>query len=204
MPPVSSRTKTRSTPRSTSGLSGAASSSSGTTRTGRRLANRSSPLRRPSSACSGRTLARGIVPLRSADGAEQHRVARLRQVQRAVGQRRMEGVDRRTADDGFGERQLEVKALRADAPARAWPAPPPPDQCRRRATPGSSRALLLSTKKWKTGNRNGKRETVNAPLETGSSISGCVVSGFPFSPVAVRGPPRPAAPGSATGATRAC
>src|SRR4051812_36964178 len=54
MPPVSSRTTSRSVPSIRSRLSGLASSRAVAGRTGRRLANRPSPLRRPSSPCSGR------------------------------------------------------------------------------------------------------------------------------------------------------
>src|SRR5438477_7620605 len=59
MPPVNSRTTTRSTPSMTARLSVEASMSSGKTRTGRRLANRPRLLRSANSACSGRTEARG-------------------------------------------------------------------------------------------------------------------------------------------------
>src|SRR5664279_1349001 len=60
MPPVSSRTTTRSTPASFSALSGAAAASFSCTVTGRTLAKRPSALRMPSSPCSGRTFARGV------------------------------------------------------------------------------------------------------------------------------------------------
>src|SRR3954447_6477908 len=61
MPPVSSRTTSRSTPSISSRLSGLESSSAGLGRTGRRLANRPRPLRRPSSPCSGRGLSGSVV-----------------------------------------------------------------------------------------------------------------------------------------------
>src|SRR4051794_376643 len=54
MPPVSSRTTSRSVPSMTSRLSGLASSRAGNGLTGRRVANRPSPSRMPSSPCSGR------------------------------------------------------------------------------------------------------------------------------------------------------
>ena len=63
MPPVSSRTTSRSTPVSTSGLSVEANSKAGASLTGRRLANRPSALRMPSSPCSGRTFAVGLSHL---------------------------------------------------------------------------------------------------------------------------------------------
>src|SRR5215217_463528 len=54
MPPVSSRTTSRSVPSMRSRLSGLASRSAGLGRTGRMFANRPSSLRRPSRPCSGR------------------------------------------------------------------------------------------------------------------------------------------------------
>ena len=60
-PPVSSRTTSRSVPSIRSRLSGLASSSAGLGRTGRRLANRPRPLRRPSRPCSGRGAAGSVV-----------------------------------------------------------------------------------------------------------------------------------------------
>src|SRR6185437_11092854 len=59
MPPVSSRTTTKSTPCSSSALIGEACSAASWVRTGRRLAYRPSALRIASRPCSGRTLAFG-------------------------------------------------------------------------------------------------------------------------------------------------
>src|SRR3954454_6003467 len=61
MPPVSSRTTSRLVPSLRSRLSGLASSSAGLGRTGRRLANRPRPLRRPRSPCSGRGAPGSVV-----------------------------------------------------------------------------------------------------------------------------------------------
>src|SRR3954452_19437094 len=61
MPPVSSRTTSRSVPSIRSRFSGLASSSAGEGRTGRRLAYRPRPLRRPSSPCSGRGAAGSVA-----------------------------------------------------------------------------------------------------------------------------------------------
>src|SRR4051812_46906989 len=61
MPPVSSRTTSRSVPSMRSRLSGLASSSASKGLTGRRLANRPRPSRRPSSPCSGRGLSGSVV-----------------------------------------------------------------------------------------------------------------------------------------------
>src|SRR4051795_10105697 len=61
MPPVSSRTTSRSVPSIRSRFSGLASSRASLGRTGRRFANSPSPLRRPSSPCSGRGLPGSVV-----------------------------------------------------------------------------------------------------------------------------------------------
>src|SRR3712207_3926394 len=61
MPPVSSRTTSRSVPSMTSRLSGLASSSEAKGLTGRRFANRPRPSRIPSSPCSGRGLSGSVV-----------------------------------------------------------------------------------------------------------------------------------------------
>src|SRR4051794_34256004 len=61
MPPVSSRTTSRSVPWRTSRLSGLASRSASKGLTGRRLANRPRPERRPSRPCSGRGLSGSVV-----------------------------------------------------------------------------------------------------------------------------------------------
>src|SRR3954447_6369709 len=61
MPPVSSRTTSRSVPSIRSWRSGLASSRASLGRTGRRLANRPRPLRRPSRPCSGRGLSGSVV-----------------------------------------------------------------------------------------------------------------------------------------------
>src|SRR5271166_1376197 len=61
MPPVSSRTTSRSVPSIRSRRSGEASYSAGSGLTGRRLAYRPRPLRRPSRPCSGRGRAGSVV-----------------------------------------------------------------------------------------------------------------------------------------------
>src|SRR5918994_1698349 len=61
MPPVSSRTTSRSTPSMRSRLSGLASYNAGTGRTGRRFAYRPIPLRSPSRPCSGRGACGSVV-----------------------------------------------------------------------------------------------------------------------------------------------
>src|SRR3954468_3881509 len=61
MPPVSSRTTSRSVPSMRSRLSGLASSSASNGLTRRRLANSPRPARRPSSPCSGRGFAGSVV-----------------------------------------------------------------------------------------------------------------------------------------------
>src|SRR4051794_29862559 len=61
MPPVSSRTTSRSVPSRISRLSGLASSSEANGLTGRRLANRPRPSRMPSRPCSGRGLEGSVV-----------------------------------------------------------------------------------------------------------------------------------------------
>ena len=77
MPPVSSRTNTRSTPSRISGLSTEASRSAGCSLMGRRLAYTPSSRRRRSSPCSGRTGADGphfgppMAPNNTASAARQ-------------------------------------------------------------------------------------------------------------------------------------
>src|SRR3954471_8689592 len=79
IPPVSSRTTSRSVPSMRSRLSGLASSSASKGLTGRRLANRPRPSRRPSSPCSGRGRFGSVVshfgpptaPRRTASAARQ-------------------------------------------------------------------------------------------------------------------------------------
>src|SRR5438093_1021226 len=79
MPPVSSRTTSRSVPSMRSRLSGLASSSAGNGLTGRRLANRPRPSRSPSRPCSGRGASGSVVshfgpptaPSKTASAAEQ-------------------------------------------------------------------------------------------------------------------------------------
>ena len=117
MPPVSSRTTSRSVPSTTSRRSGLASSSAATARTGRRLAYRPSALRRPSRPCSGRGALGSVrVPLRAADGGQQDGVGLAAGGQRLVGQRRPVGVDRGAAEGVLGER--EVAHARQDLEGR--------------------------------------------------------------------------------------
>ena len=84
--------------------------------TGRRFAYRPRPLRRPSRPCSGRGLCGvGRVPLRAADGGEQHGVGAAAGREHLVGQRGAVGVDRGAAEDVL----LELEARRAARAARA-------------------------------------------------------------------------------------
>ena len=95
MPSISSR------------FSGLASYSAGSGLTGRRLANRPSPLRSPSRPCSGRGFGGvGRVPLRAPDRRQQHRVGAAAGVERLVGQRDAVSVDRGAAEQVLLE--LEV------------------------------------------------------------------------------------------------
>ena len=90
-----------------SSRSGLAPTSAGLGRTGRRLANRPIPLRRPSRPCSGRgRVGVGGVPLRPADGAEQDRVGGAAGVQHLVGEGGAVLVDRDAADQALVELEL--------------------------------------------------------------------------------------------------
>ena len=107
MPPVSSRTTTRSTPSSTSRRSGEEATSSGTVHTGRRLATDAEALAEPEQRLLRPDRRAGIVPLRPADGAEQDGVGRPRARQLGGGQRLARRVDGGTADDPGGELERE-------------------------------------------------------------------------------------------------
>ena len=89
---------------------GEASYSAGSGRTGRRLAYRPSPLRRPSRPCSGRGFAGSVVSHFGPPTArEQHGVGLLAGVEHLVGQRRAVRVDRGAAEEVLLE--LEVAEL---------------------------------------------------------------------------------------------
>ena len=107
MPPVSSRTTSRSVPSTTSRRSGLASSSASTARTGRRLAYRPSALRSPSSPCSGRGALGSVLshfgPPTAASSTASACAARG---QRLVGQRRAVRVDRGAAERVLGEGEV--------------------------------------------------------------------------------------------------
>src|SRR3954470_3968359 len=79
MPPVSSRTTSRSVPSRISRLSGLASSSEANGLTGRRLAKSPSPARIPSSPCSGRGLAGSVVSHRGPPTAPSRMASASRQ-----------------------------------------------------------------------------------------------------------------------------
>ena len=99
--------------------SGEASISAGIGRTGRRFAYSPRPLRSPSSPCSGRGASGSVrIPLRAADGAEQHGVGAPAGVEHLVGERRAVLVDRAAADQVLAElaaaEDLEQLAGRGD------------------------------------------------------------------------------------------
>ena len=137
MPPVSSRTTSRSTPAIRSSRSGLASISAAIGLTGRRFAYRPSPLRSPSRPCSGRGASGSVrVPLRPADGAEQHGVGVAAGGEHLVGERgRRPRRSRR--------RRSAARRRRTRRPRRARGAPRrrSRDRSRRRAA-GRSRALI--------------------------------------------------------------
>ena len=113
-PPVSSRTTSRSVPSIRSRRSGLASSSAGLGRTGRRFANSSSSLRRPSRPCSGRG-ASGSVESHFGPPTAASRTASdaAAGVEHLVRERGAVLVDRRAADEALVD--LEV----ADRPRAA-------------------------------------------------------------------------------------
>ena len=100
-------------------LSGLASSSAGLGRTGRRLANSPSPLRRPSRPCSGRGASGSVVSHFGPPTAASSTASALAAgVEHLVGERGAVGVDRRAADEALVELEL------ADGGEQlAWPRP---------------------------------------------------------------------------------
>ena len=103
-----------SSPSTSSRLSEEASASAGNTIAGRRLANRSSSLRRARRPRSGFCAKGRAVVLRSADGAEHHRADGLGLLQRGGRQRHAVDVVGGTADQILLDRELD--------PAPAQPA----------------------------------------------------------------------------------
>ena len=95
------------------------------TRTGRRFANSPRPLRSPSRPCSGRgRVGVGRVPLRPADGAEQHRVGgrgSARAPRAAAACRARRSRRRRPASSLDLEAGVEARRERRRAAARAAP-----------------------------------------------------------------------------------
>ena len=83
---------------------------------GRKLANRPRCLRRPRMACSGRSCALELVVLPVADGAEQHRVGGLGELQRRVGQRMAVRLVGGAADQRLFELDTSARARAARAP----------------------------------------------------------------------------------------
>ena len=143
MPPVSSRTTSRSVPSTTSRRSGLASSSASTARTGRRLAYRPSALRRPSRPCSGRGASGSVrVPLRAADGGQQDGVGRAAGGERLVGQRRAVGVDRGAAERVLGEREVAQRATRSSSVGAVISGPIPSPEGRRCSQPWGGQLMV--------------------------------------------------------------
>ncbi len=126
-----------------------ASASSASTRTGRRLANRPSPLRNASSACSGRTVALRVVPLGAADGAEQHRIGSLRLVENTRSDRHAVASIDAAADCLLGELPARSRyAATARSASTAWRSPPGP-----MPSPGRTRMFGFMIADWATGYR---------------------------------------------------
>src|ERR1700693_615898 len=125
MPPVSSRTTSRSVPSIRSRRSGEASYSAGSGLTGRRLAYRPSPLRSPSSPCSGRGLSGSVVSHFGPPTAASRTASAWREGgERLCGQRRAVGVDRRPAEDVLLEIELAHRGEHLDRRRHdLWPDP---------------------------------------------------------------------------------
>ncbi len=105
---------TTSTPLITSALSGDAAISSLTVLTGRMLANSPERFSQSKQRLLGTLLGVGLVPFRSADGAEQNRVAVLGVLEHFVGQRSAAGVECMTANHALLELEIDRGSARDD------------------------------------------------------------------------------------------
>jgi hypothetical protein len=111
MSPVSSRTIRMSSPATTSGFRVEALASSGYRIAGRRLAKQAEVLADAQQAALGTQFARIVVPLRTADGAEQHGIGLLGQLLGRLGKGILGGIDGAAAKQPSSSSSLRSSAF---------------------------------------------------------------------------------------------
>ena len=126
-----------SVPSTTERLSGEASTSIGKQVAGRRLAKRSSSLRKARRPALGTLLLRQVVPLGPADRPEQDGVTLLAEARRRGRQRPARRVDGGAADQRRARTRTRRRPPGRPRSAPSAPAASPPARCRLRAAPRS-------------------------------------------------------------------